>query len=175
MMIAHAQAQLSVPADFGIMNSGGIRASIKKGPIRYRDVLKVQPFSNSVTVVEMNGAELKRYLSSVALKTRGSGGFAHFSGIKMTVDCKAKDVDIRAVGDKSFNLKDKYRFTLPSYNAAGGNKYPKLKGKAIDTGFIDADMLYQFIKKHDTLDPVDYDRAKDVRYINSRSSDGCGG
>jgi 5'-nucleotidase/UDP-sugar diphosphatase len=107
--------------------------------------------------------------------TQGSGGFAHFSGIKMTVDCKAKDVDINTVGDKPFKLEDNYRFTLPSYNAAGGNKYPKLKEKARDTGFIDADMLYQFIKKHDTLDPVDYDRAKDVRYINSRNSDGCGG
>ncbi|GIU03881.1 bifunctional metallophosphatase/5'-nucleotidase [Shewanella sp. c952] len=175
IMIAHAQTQLPVPADFGIMNSGGIRASIKKGPIRYRDVLKVQPFSNSVTVTEMNGAELKKYLSRVALKTRGSGGFAHFSGIKMTVDCKAKDVDIKAVADKPFKLTDNYRFTLPSYNAAGGNKYPKLKEKARDTGFIDADMLYQFIKKHKTLDPASYDRAKDVRYINSRNSNGCGG
>ena len=175
IMIAHAQTQLPVPADFGIMNSGGIRTTIKKGPIRYRDVLEVLPFSNSVTVAEMNGAELKKYLSKVALMTQGSGGFAHFSGIKMTVDCKAKDVDINTVGDKPFKLEDNYRFTLPSYNAAGGNKYPKLKEKARDTGFIDADMLYQFIKKHDTLDPVDYDRAKDVRYINSRNSDGCGG
>ncbi len=175
IMIAHAQTQLPVPADFGIMNSGGIRASIKKGPIRYRDVLKVQPFSNSVTVTEMNGDELKKYLSKVALKTRGSGGFAHFSGIKMTVDCKAKDVDIKAIADKPFKLTDQYRFTLPSYNAAGGNKYPKLKEKARDTGFIDADMLYQFIKKHDSLDPADYNTAKDVRYINSRNSDGCGG
>jgi 5'-nucleotidase/UDP-sugar diphosphatase len=174
IMIAHAQAQLPAPADFGIINSGGIRASIKKGPIRYRDVLEVQPFSNSVTVVEMDGAELTKYLSRVALMTRGSGGFAHFSGIQMTVDCKAKDVDIRAIGGKSFNIKHSYRFTLPSYNAAGGNNYPKLKEKARDTGFIDADMLYQFIKKHGTLDPVDYDTAKDVRYINARSSDGCG-
>ena len=175
IMIAHAQTQLAAPADFGIMNSGGIRNTIKKGPIRYRDVLEVLPFSNSVTVAEMNGAELKTYLSKVALMTQGSGGFAHFSGIKMTVDCKAKDVDINTVGNKPFKLEDNYRFTLPSYNAAGGNKYPKLKEQARDTGFIDADMLYQFIKKHETLDPVDYDRAKDVRYINSRNSDGCGG
>ncbi|MDB2386931.1 bifunctional UDP-sugar hydrolase/5'-nucleotidase UshA [Shewanella sp.] len=174
IMIAHAQTQLPIPADFGIINSGGIRAGMKKGPIRYRDVLKVQPFSNSVTVAQMQGAELETYLSQVALKTRGSGGFAHFSGIKMTVDCKAKAVDIQTVGGKPFTLTDTYRFTLPSYNAAGGNKYPKLKGKARDTGFIDADMLYQFVKKQGSLDPADYDRAEDVRYINAVSSDGCG-
>lgn len=173
IMLAHAQTQLPVQADFGIMNSGGIRTTIKKGAIRYRDVLEVLPFSNSVSVMEMNGAELKKYLSKVALMTQGSGAFAHFSGIKMTVDCKAKDVDISTVGNKLFKLEDNYRFTLPSYNAAGGNNYPKLKEKARDTGFIDADMLYQFIKKHEALDPADYDTAKDVRYINSRSSDGC--
>ncbi len=173
IMIAHAQTQLPIPADFGIMNSGGIRATIKKGPIRYRDVLKVQPFANSVTVTEMKGQELKKYLSKVALKTRGSGGFAHFSGIKMVVDCKAKDVDIRSIAGKPFKLTDSYRFTLPSYNAAGGNKYPKLKEKARDTGFIDADMLYQFIKKHNKLDPATYDKGSDVRYINSRSPLGC--
>ncbi|WP_028771557.1 bifunctional UDP-sugar hydrolase/5'-nucleotidase UshA [Shewanella waksmanii] len=174
IMIAHAQTQLPVPADFGIMNSGGIRASIKKGPIRYRDVLKVQPFSNSVTVTEMKGAELNKYLAKVALKTRGSGGFAHFSGINMTVDCKAKEVDIKTIAGKPFRATDTYRFTLPSYNAAGGNKHPKLKGKAVDTGFIDADMLYQFIKQNGTLDPGDYNKTKEVRYINSRSSKGCG-
>ncbi|USD39064.1 MULTISPECIES: bifunctional UDP-sugar hydrolase/5'-nucleotidase UshA [Ferrimonas] len=174
IMIAHAQTQLPVPADFGIMNSGGIRTTIEKGPIRYRDVLKVQPFANSVTVTEMKGDELKKYLSKVAIKTRGSGGFAHFSGIKMTVDCVARDVDITSVGGKPFSLSDTYRFTLPSYNAAGGNKYPKLE-QARNTGFVDADMLYQFIKEHKSLNPMDYDKAKDVRYINSRSPYGCGG
>lgn len=174
IMLAHAQTQLPNPADFGIMNSGGIRTSLKEGPIRYRDVLKIQPFANSVTVTEMGGEELKKYLSKVATKTRGSGAFAHFSGIKMTVNCLSREVDIKSINGQPFDADRSYRFTLPSYNAAGGNKYPKLE-QARNTGFVDADMLYQYVKQHSPLNPLDYNRVKDVRYINSATPYGCGG
>ncbi|MHC5791770.1 5'-nucleotidase C-terminal domain-containing protein, partial [Streptococcus pyogenes] len=55
-----------VKADFGVMNSGGVRDSIQAGDITYRDVLTVQPFGNFVTKATMTGKEVKEYLDVVA-------------------------------------------------------------------------------------------------------------
>ncbi len=49
----------TVGADFGVMNSGGVRDSIQDGDITYRDVLTVQPFGNFVTKATMTGKEVK--------------------------------------------------------------------------------------------------------------------
>ena len=49
-LIALAQME-KVGADLAVMNSGGIRDSIAQGDITYKDVLKVQPFSNVVGFV----------------------------------------------------------------------------------------------------------------------------
>lgn len=49
-------------SDFGVINSGGVRDSIENGKVTYKDVLKVQPFSNQVAYVDMTGAEILSYL-----------------------------------------------------------------------------------------------------------------
>ncbi|MGL6123711.1 MAG: bifunctional UDP-sugar hydrolase/5'-nucleotidase UshA, partial [Shewanella sp.] len=72
-MLAMAQSD-KVFADFGVMNSGGVRASIQAGNISYRDVLTVQPFGNMVTLNEMTGTEAANYLGAVASLQIGSGG-----------------------------------------------------------------------------------------------------
>ncbi|MGL5121039.1 MAG: bifunctional UDP-sugar hydrolase/5'-nucleotidase UshA, partial [Plesiomonas shigelloides] len=55
-------------ADFGIMNSGGVRDSIEAGDVSYKDVLKVQPFGNIVSYMDMKGSDLIDYLNVVATK-----------------------------------------------------------------------------------------------------------
>ncbi|MCK5416985.1 MAG: 5'-nucleotidase C-terminal domain-containing protein [Desulfobacterales bacterium] len=72
-LIARTQ-RLKVGADVAIMNSGGIRTSIAKGDITYKDVLKVQPFSNSIGLVTLTGKELKKYCEIAANKTTGIRG-----------------------------------------------------------------------------------------------------
>lgn len=171
-LIAIAQSSGPVKADFAIMNSGGVRASIEAGEITYRDVLSVQPFGNTITFNTMTGAEVKEYLSSVATITRGSGGYAQISGIEMLVNCTDNTVNISKIGDRGFNIRDNYSFTLPSYNAAGGNDYPKLD-KAINTGFVDADLLYQFFKKQTQINAADFDINKGITYVGSSTVLGC--
>ena len=48
----------------------------------------------------MSGNELLTYLGQVATKTANTGGYAQFGGIKMTVDCQAKSVDIATIGGR---------------------------------------------------------------------------
>ncbi|KLV01419.1 5'-nucleotidase [Photobacterium aquae] len=139
-------------ADFAVMNSGGVRDSIAGGDITYKDVLTVQPFGNIVTYTDMTGAEVLDYLNVVATKPVDSGAYAQFYGISMTVkDGKVSNVKI---GGKALNPSETYRFTVPSFNAAGGDGYPKISGHAgyVNTGFVDAEVLKEFLESNSPID-----------------------
>ncbi|MCU8084770.1 bifunctional UDP-sugar hydrolase/5'-nucleotidase UshA [Shewanella oncorhynchi] len=170
-MLAMAQSA-KVTADFGVMNSGGVRASIKPGNISYRDVLTVQPFGNMVTLNEMTGTEVAAYLGAVGSLQVGSGGYAQITGVKMTIDCEAKTANISDIGGKDFSPTATYKFTVPSFNAAGGDGYPKLTSP-IQTGFVDADLLYSFLKEKQVIKAADYNPVGDIVYENSKSVEGC--
>ncbi|MGI9831321.1 bifunctional UDP-sugar hydrolase/5'-nucleotidase UshA [Vibrio vulnificus] len=139
-------------ADFAVMNSGGVRDSIDAGEVTYKDVLTVQPFANILTYTDMTGKEVLDYLNVVATKPVDSGAYAQFAGISMTVaDGKVSNVFI---GGKQLRLDETYRFTVPSYNAAGGDGYPKLTGHPgyVNTGFVDAEVLKEFLEKNSPID-----------------------
>ncbi|MYM57854.1 bifunctional UDP-sugar hydrolase/5'-nucleotidase [Vibrio sp. OCN044] len=139
-------------ADFGIMNSGGVRDSIEGGDITYKDVLKVQPFGNILTYTDMTGKEVLDYLNAVATMPVDSGAYAQFAGISMTVsNDKVSNVFI---GGKQLKLDKTYRFTVPSYNAAGGDGYPKISDHPgyVNTGFVDAEILKEYLKENSPID-----------------------
>jgi 5'-nucleotidase/UDP-sugar diphosphatase len=139
-------------ADFAVMNSGGVRDSIEYGDVTYKDVLIVQPFANILTYTDMSGAEVLDYLNVVATKPVDSGAFAQFSGISMTVE--NGEVSNVFIGGKQLRLDETYRFTVPSYNAAGGDGYPKLTDHAghVNTGFVDAEVLKDYLEANSPVD-----------------------
>ena len=169
-LITTATAE-KLSTDFGIVNSGGVRASIAAGDISYRDVLTVHPFGNTVNKATMSGNELLTYLGQVATKTANTGGYAQFGGIKMTVDCQAKSVDIATIGGKAFDPAATYSFSIPSFSAAGGDGYPKID--TINAGLVDAGVLKDYIAVKKTIQVADYQPAGEVSYINSTSVEGC--
>ena len=169
-LITTATAE-KLSTDFGIVNSGGVRASIAAGDISYRDVLTVHPFGNTVNKATMSGNELLTYLGQVATKTANTGGYAQFGGIKMTVDCQAKSVDIATIGGKAFDPAATYSFSIPSFSAAGGDGYPKID--TINAGLVDAGVLKDYIAAKKTIQVADYQPAGEVSYVNSASTDGC--
>ncbi|MFD2179379.1 bifunctional UDP-sugar hydrolase/5'-nucleotidase UshA [Veronia pacifica] len=154
-MIAAAHKERA-KADFAVMNSGGVRDSIEGGDVTYKDVLTVQPFGNMVTYTDMSGKEVLDYLNVVATKPVDSGAYAQFYGISMVVEGdKVSDVKI---GGNALDLDKTYRFTVPSYNAAGGDGYPKLNKHPgnVNTGFVDAEVLKEFLEKNSPINVNDY-------------------
>lgn len=169
-LLATAQAT-KVNADIGVMNSGGVRASIDIGDISYKDVLTVQPFGNSITKSVMTGTQITQYLNTVATFQAGSGAYAQFIGVSMTVDCTAGSVSISDINGKGYSDTESYSFTVPSYNAAGGDGYPALD--PIMTGYVDAEVLYSFLKEKKTIAVDEFSPTNKVNYINSSSVNGC--
>jgi len=151
-------------ADFAVMNSGGIRASIDAGEISYKSALTVQPFGNTLTFVDMTGKEVMDYLNVVATKSKDSGAFAQFAGISMTV--KGKVVSHVVIAGEALNLTKTYRFTIPSFNAAGGDGYPKINTHPsfVDTGYVDAEVLKDYIQVNSPIDVADFAPQGEIIY-----------
>ncbi|SDJ01208.1 5'-nucleotidase / UDP-sugar diphosphatase [Ferrimonas sediminum] len=175
-LIATAQSAFIQGAEFGVMNSGGVRASIEAGEIAYREVLTVQPFGNTVAEAKMTGSEVAAYLAQVATQTNvgQNGGYPQFAGVTMTVDCEAQTVEITDLGGRGFNEAETYTFSIPSFSAAGGDGYPVL-GDVIDSGFVDAQVLADYMA--DTLGGVvkvaDFEPLGELTFINSLNDQGC--
>ncbi|EMK3383086.1 bifunctional UDP-sugar hydrolase/5'-nucleotidase UshA [Vibrio parahaemolyticus] len=151
-------------ADFAVMNSGGVRDSIEAGDITYKDVLTVQPFGNMVSYVDMSGQEVLDYLNIVATKPVDSGAYAQFAGISMRIENdKVTNVFI---GNKQLRLDGRYRFTVPSYNASGGDGYPKIDTHPgyVNTGFTDAEVLKGYLESHSPIDVNEYAPSGEVMY-----------
>ncbi len=147
-----------VKADFAVMNSGGIRDSLPEGDLTYRDVLKVQPFGNQVSYVDLSGAEVQNYLNALGKMTAGSGGFPQFANVSMKY-VKGEATNIM-IGGKPLNPTATYRMALNDFASAGGDGYPKLKGVHptwVNSGFTDANVLKDYISNHMPLDPANYD------------------
>ncbi|PKH56953.1 bifunctional UDP-sugar hydrolase/5'-nucleotidase [Shewanella sp. Choline-02u-19] len=173
-LIAEAQRS-KVDADFAVMNSGGVRDSILMGEITYKDVLTVQPFGNSITKSTLTGAEITEYLNVVAtvdVGETGSGAYPQLAGIKMDVDCEAKTVSINDINGKGYAADAMYSFTVPSFNAAGGDGYPKLT--PVMTGYVDAEVMYTFIKDTGDIKAADFAPvAGEIQFLNSNSTLAC--
>jgi 5'-nucleotidase/UDP-sugar diphosphatase len=144
-------------ADFAVVNAGGVRDSLPAGSISYRDILKVQPFGNTIGVVELQGAEVLEYLQAVTRISPGSGGFAQFAGVALVADkAGVHDVYIRGAALHSART---YRMAVNNFVAAGGDGYPRLANRPsyVDTGFVDADVLRAYIAANSPLKAADFD------------------
>jgi len=142
-------------ADIGIMNSGGVRDSLKAGPIRYEDILVVLPFKGEIVTAELSGKDMETYLQKVIfLSTKGSGSFPQISGVTAELDIENKQFKSLKINGKPLSYDKRYTIALPEFVAKGGDKYPLLE--YVKTGLLDAEILRDQILKLKTLRAADY-------------------
>lgn len=143
-------------ADFAMQNSGGVRDSIAAGPITYKDVLKVQPFGNTLCTVDLKGADVLAYLTAAAKMSPGSGAFPQYAGVEMEVQNGV--VSNVRIGGKPLDGGKVYRMAINNFQATGGDGYPKVTDNPsfVNTGYVDADLLREFIAAHSPLKIKDY-------------------
>lgn len=79
--------RVTLGADIGMVNGGGIRAAIQLGEITYGDLIAVHPYGNMMCVVEATGQEILDTLEVAAQMAPGeNGSFQHVSGLKYTIN-----------------------------------------------------------------------------------------
>lgn len=152
-------------ADFGVMSGGGIRDSIEAGDITYKSVLKVQPFGNIVVYADMSGKEVVDYLTAVAQMKPESGAYPQFANVSFVAK-EGKLTDLKIKGEPVDPAKT-YRMATLSFNATGGDGYPRIDNKPgyVNTGFIDAEVLKEFIQQNSPLDAAAFTPKGEVSWL----------
>jgi 5'-nucleotidase len=142
-LVADAQRR-ATGADVAIMNNGGLRTDLQAGPVRYEDLFRVQPFGNTLVVMELDGARIIE-----ALEHSLSGGTAggHFSGVRVRYmpEGEAGRRVVAATLDSGADIRPEavYRVVVNNFLAEGGDGYTMLlQGRRPDhTGIVDLDAL----------------------------------
>ncbi|QYN47175.1 bifunctional UDP-sugar hydrolase/5'-nucleotidase UshA [Gilliamella sp. ESL0405] len=144
-------------ADVGIMAGGMIRDSLIEGDITYRDILKVEPFGNSVVYFELTGSELIDYLKVALSKKQGSGGFTHLKNITLTRS--GNNIEEVKINNEPIDLQKMYRVATLDFLAAGGDGYPIMNKLPtfVDTGYREADAVRQYFEEHSPINAADYE------------------
>ena len=151
-----------------ITNGGGIRAWIHAGDISKADVTTVLPFGNTLTVVNVTGAELLEALEASTFCTPISlGGFPQTAGMELTLDA-TKDYDqadatypgstyygpksinrvtIESVNGQPFDEKATYSVITNNFCAAGGDTYYACAAASsqFDTGLTLDEVVMDYI------------------------------
>jgi 5'-nucleotidase / UDP-sugar diphosphatase len=114
-------------ADAALINGGGLRDDILKGPIRGKDLLSVLPFRNFPLAFRVNGRELKAILEhGFSNLSGGAGGFPQVSGMRVTYN-PAAPVGERINGlwikDKPVDPETWYTLATYDFLASGGDGY----------------------------------------------------
>jgi 5'-nucleotidase/UDP-sugar diphosphatase len=151
-------------ADFAVMSGGGVRDSIEAGDITYKNVLKVQPFGNTLVYADMKGSEIEQYLAVVANMKVDSGAYAQFANVSLVAD--GKGVSNVKINGEPLQADKTYRLATLNFNALGGDGYPKISTlpSYVNTGFIDAEVLKQYIEKHSPLDAAAFEPKGELVY-----------
>ena len=151
-------------ADLSVINSGGIRAGLPSGSITYKDILKVSPFGNTICTVMLTGKELAAYLEKAINMEKDTGAFAQISGATIVVS--RKKISQVLIRGKILSDSKKYKLVIPSYIAAGGDGYPKMSThpEFVNTGFVDAEILKEYIAKNSPLEIKDFQPEHNVVY-----------
>ncbi|RYG26658.1 multifunctional 2',3'-cyclic-nucleotide 2'-phosphodiesterase/5'-nucleotidase/3'-nucleotidase, partial [bacterium] len=146
-MLAATKQMGSVAA---FINQGGVRAGLEAGKITYGQAIAVMPFNNTLTVLDVTGAELlaaiKQGLGTGGQLTPSAGTSYRATG---------GDVQVTIAGQPLDPAKT-YRITLLGFTANGGDSlfaFRDAKGRRIDTGLVDIDAFVEYLKANSPLNP----------------------
>jgi 5'-nucleotidase len=145
-MVAATSPQNVVAA---LMNTGGVRASLEAGDITYGMAISVQPFNDTLVVMDLTGEQLKDALEVRQVWTSAA--------LRYTFDA-AKPQGTRVSGltlaGKPIDPATTYRIAVNDFMAGGGDGFLTLKnstGRRDKTGILDIDAFTGYLAAHSPL------------------------
>ncbi|KAH9255863.1 hypothetical protein BSLG_006918 [Batrachochytrium salamandrivorans] len=158
----------SSPA-IGLINSGGLRASLLKGSISYGDVMTVLPFENQIASFNYTGAQIKEVLENTVSMYNAQTkklviSVPQWSGLKFTFDSTlpvGSRVTTVTVDNKPLSSDSTYTIITSDFVASGGDNI--LSPTPSISGDVLADVFAKCIKKLGTLTPATDNRFSKIR------------
>jgi 5'-nucleotidase/UDP-sugar diphosphatase len=138
-------------AQIAITNGGGIRTTIPAGPITVGQVLEVLPFGNTLTTVDITGAQVIEALENgVSQVEDGSGRFPQISGFSFTFDParpSGSRVTSASYNGAAMDPNATFRVVTNNYMLSGGDGYTVFAqgSNQLDSGLLMADVVQVYI------------------------------
>ena len=150
-------------ADIAMISSGSIRVDLNQGPITMENVMNVFPFTDTLSVVSLTGAQVKELLEySYTLPY----GLAQFAGIEATYDStKPENQRLLSldINGEAVDPAKSYRVATYSYAASGGDGYHVFaEGKLESQGDLVMQVLIDAFKQTKTVSVPELGRQIDV-------------
>jgi len=128
-----------------VMNNGGLRTTINKGPVTRGKLYQLMPFENELVVLELNKEDYLGLLEYICKR-----GGEPFSGISITM---TEDGEILNHSESvDFSKGEKIRVLTSDYLANGGDKMNFFQNKEqLKVGMKLRDAIIDYCSKTDTL------------------------
>lgn len=152
-------------AQFALMNLGGVRNDVSyagsaagegDGVVTYEEVFSVQPFGNTLVVLEITGAQLEQLLE---MQWQGQDRVRLLQPSSQLTyswsETEGDHIDPKEIlyMGKPIDLKATYKITVNSFLASGGDGFPLLAElKQAAGGPVDADAFVDYLGKNSPLD-----------------------
>ena len=155
-------------SDIAFLNSGAIRADLNAGPVTLEQLINVYPFPDNLTVVELNGKQVRELIEySLTLPYGGRADIWAQIQFDSTQTEMQRLVSIKLDNTELIDTK-KYTVSTSAYVAKGGDGYTVFtKGRVIDDNQYMPDALYQNFKNVFDIDLPSIDRQIDLSTITS--------
>jgi len=134
--------------DFVLLNHGGIRSIVSKGPVNSRTAYQVMPFDNYIMVVEMDGKAVTGLLDFLA-----KSGRAHpIANMKLILNAEGNYMK-KEINGKPFNINKTYYVATNDYLLQGGDNmgFFKNHGTITNTDYLIRNAIIDYFKKMDTI------------------------
>ncbi|MGY0392099.1 5'-nucleotidase C-terminal domain-containing protein [Bizionia sp. KMM 8389] len=144
------KARTGKDIDMVLLNHGGIRAIISKGPVSARTAYEIMPFENSIVVVGIKGQQITDMLNYLAKAKR-----AHpISKLQLVLDSNYNIVKAE-IANKPIDTTKTYYIATNDYLYSGGDHMtffkPEESLNVLDYKIRNA--LIDYFKKTDTINP----------------------
>ncbi|MEH7633079.1 5'-nucleotidase C-terminal domain-containing protein [Bacillus pumilus] len=138
----------SMKSDFAMMNGGGIRQNLEKGPITWGDLFNIQPFGNVLVKLKIKGKDLVEIIEAQISPQFGPD--YSISGFSYSYDpVTYKVVDLKLPNGSAVAFDQTYTLTVNNFMAtATGSKYAPIGrlGQNPETGPEDLEATVDFVK-----------------------------
>jgi 2',3'-cyclic-nucleotide 2'-phosphodiesterase/3'-nucleotidase len=147
-VIADAQRE-ATGAQIALMNNGGIRRSLSAGPVTYNDLFELQPFGNTLVVLDLPGDRLIEALEHALSDSRPD---AQVSGVTVLYDPGApagsRVREVRLPDGDVVRADGSYVVVANDFMSTGGSGYGALMGatSATLTGIVDLEALVRYLE-----------------------------
>lgn len=155
------QQSNDTPADFCMLNNGGLRTSLPEGNITLGKIFELMPFENEIVVLTLSGEKTLNLFKYIA----------HAKGVPLagaTFEIKDENPENIIINGHAFDISKNYRVATSDYLANGGDKMRffsnPIAKQTLNIKLRDAIVNYMRYenKKGNTLNPKKDGRIKNI-------------